>query len=255
MKKFYCFIIIAVTVCCSSCIDITERYTFKANGTCNVIYDFDMSRAVGVLMNLMPDSLAATPQFAMVKDTSMNLYSALPDSSQAKMSKEEATLAKASKLSILMNLKLRKMKVSIDHQSSSPADLEYYLQRLAKLADNNNLKGNGKGSKVLNGFSAQQLLAGQDCYAYQVTPHKFYRIVDKKKFNSFLSRTQSTFAAAKAMLIDMPYKVVLVFSKPVKKINNSKAIMLSADRKQVTLQTNMDEIIKDPNLMNLEIDF
>jgi hypothetical protein len=59
---------------------------------------------------------------------------------------------------------------------------------------------------------------------------------------------------AKAMLIDMPYKVVLNFAKPVKKVNNPKAIV-SADRKRVTLVTNMDDVIKNPSVMNLKIDF
>ncbi len=104
------------------------------------------------------------------------------------------------------------------------------------------------------GFDAQQLVAGEDYYSYEITPHRFYRIIDKAKFNAFLKKTQSTFAMAKAMLIDMPYKVVLNFAKPVKKLNNSKAI-LSADRKRVTLATNMDDVIKNPSLMNLKIDF
>jgi hypothetical protein len=56
------------------------------------------------------------------------------------------------------------------------------------------------------------------------------------------------------MLIDMPYKVVINFAKPVKRINNSKAIV-SANRKQVILETNMDEIIRNPEVMNIKIDF
>jgi hypothetical protein len=31
--------------------------------------------------------------------------------------------------------------------------------------------------------------------------------------------------------------------------------VLSADRKRVTLETTMDDVIKDPSLMNLKIDF
>jgi len=97
-------------------------------------------------------------------------------------------------------------------------------------------------------------VAGQDYYSYEVTPHKFYRIIDKKKFNDFLKKTASTFAMAKAMLIDMPYKVVLNFATPVKKVNNPKAI-LSPDRKRVTLVADMEDVIKDPSVMNLKIDF
>lgn len=251
MKKLYFLIILYLAGMCTSCVDIVERYNFKANGACDVIYDFDMSRAVAVLHNLLSDSVTATPQFAIVKDTVMNLYSALPDSTQNKLNIEQTKLAKSSNLAIDMNLKKDIMKVSIRHQADSPAGLEYYLQQLSKLANYNQL---GKKGNAVNIMNAQQLIAGQDCYAYQVTSHKFCRIIDKTKFNNFLKKTQSTFAMAKAMLIDMPYKVVLNFAKPVKKIDNKKAV-LSADRKQVILQTNMDELIKNPSVMNLKIDF
>jgi hypothetical protein len=251
VKKLYFLIILFLAGMCTSCVDIVERYNFKANGACDVIYDFDMSRAVAVLHNLLSDSVTATPQFAMVKDTVMNLYSALPDSTQNKLNIEQTKLAKSSNLAIDMNLKKDIMKVSIRHQADSPAGLEYYLQQLSKLANYNQL---GKKGNAVNIMNAQQLIAGQDCYAYQVTSHKFCRIIDKTKFNNFLKKTQSTFAMAKAMLIDMPYKVVLNFAKPVKKIDNKKAV-LSADRKQVILQTNMDELIKNPSVMNLKIDF
>ena len=251
MKKLYFFIILCLACICTSCVDIVERYNFKANGTCDVIYDFDMSRAVGILQNLLSDSLTATPQFAMVKDTVMNLYSALPDSTQDKMSKDEMKLAKSSNLAINMNLKQSRMKVSIRHEADSPAELEYYLQQMSKLA---NYEQIGKKKTNFNMFNAQQLIAGQDCYAYQVTSSKFIRIIDKVKFNAFLKKTQSTFAMAKAMLIETPYKVVLNFARPVKKIDNKNAV-LSADRRQVILQTNMDELIKNPALMNLRIDF
>jgi len=251
MKKISICVIFMVAFTLTSCVDIVERYNFKANGTCDVIYDFDMSKAVAVLHNLLSDSVAATPQFAMAKDTVMNLYSALPDSTQNKMSEEEVKLAQGSNLAINMNLKRNFMKVSIRHEANSPSELEYYLQRMSKLA---NYEQEGSKRGTLNMFNAQQLIAGQDCYAYQVTSTKFIRLIDKAKFNKFLKKTQSTFAMAKAMLIETPYKVVLNFARPVKKIDNKKAV-LSADRKQVTLKTNMDELIKNPNLMNIEIDF
>ncbi len=242
-----------VLICFSSCVDIEEHYDFKADGSCNVVYGFDMSSAVSVLMNLMSDSVRATPQFAMVKDTSLNFYSALPDTTQQKLSPDEVNMAKASKLAVKMDLQKSIMKVSIIHTAKNVADLQYYLQHISKISMNGQLNAVTK-NKSPKGFDAQQLVAGQDYYNYEVTPHKFYRIIDKTKFNAFLKKTQSTLAMAKAMLIDMPYKLVLNFTKPVKKLDNSKAV-LSADRKHVTLITNMDEVIKNPNVMNLKIDF
>jgi hypothetical protein len=253
MRKSYFFILFLALTCFTSCVDVVEHYDFKADGSCNVAYTFDMSKAVSVLMNLMSDSVKATPQFAVAKDTTLNFYSALPDSTQQKMTLDQMNLAKSSNLTVQMNLPKNIMKVSVSHQAKTAADLQYYLRNISKIASQSNLN-NVKGSSSVKDFNAQELLSGQDYYTYEVTSHKFYRIIDKTKFNAFMKKTQATFSMAKAMLIDMPYKVVLNFAKPVKKVNNPKAIV-SADRKHVTLTTNMDEIIKNPSVMNLKIDF
>src|SRR4051812_35214948 len=105
MKKLYLPIIVLVLLSFSSCVDIEERYDFKPNGSCNVVYGFDMSRAVSVLMNLMTDSVRETPQFGMIKDTTLNFYSALPDSISQSMNAEEVKMAQGSDLAIKMDLK------------------------------------------------------------------------------------------------------------------------------------------------------
>src|SRR3982751_1329335 len=103
MKKLYFPVILLLMFCLSSCVDIEEHYNFKADGSCSVVYDFDMSKAVSVLMNLMSDSVRSTPEFGMVKDTSLNFYSALPDTTISKMSADEVNMAKASQLNVNMN--------------------------------------------------------------------------------------------------------------------------------------------------------
>ena len=254
MKKFYFSFLLLIAACLSSCVDIEERYDFKPNGSCNVVYGFDMGSAISVLKNLMTDSVKETPQFSLVKDTTLNFYSALPDSTQQTMTAEEVNMAKSSELSLKLNLTENIMKVSINHLAKNSADLEYYLKHLSNMSMNSQLNAATNSKSQLSRFDAQQLIAGEDYYLYEITPHKFYRIIDKAKFNAFLKKTQSTFSMAKAMLIDMPYKIVLNFTKPLKRINNSKAIV-SADRKHVTLITNMDDVMKNPSIMNLKIDF
>lgn len=253
MKKLYVSALFLVLLCLSSCVDIEERYDFKSDGACNVVYGFDMSKAVSVLMNLMTDSIRETPQFGIIKDTSLNFYSALPDSIAHRMNAEEIKMAQGSDLSIKMDLRNNIMKVSVKHDAKNAADLQYYLQHLSSISMNSEL-GHAVNNSQISRFDAQPLMTGQSYYDYEVTPHKFYRIIDKVKFGAFLKKAGSKFAMAKAMLIDMPYKVVLNFAKPVKKINNSKAV-LSADRRRVTLVTSMDEVMKNPSLMNLKIDF
>ncbi|OOQ61787.1 hypothetical protein [Mucilaginibacter pedocola] len=253
MKKLYIPFIFLLLMCFSSCVDIEERYDFKPDGACNVVYGFDMSKAVSVLTNLLTDSVRDTPQFSLAKDTVLNYYTALPDSVTQKMNADEAKMAQGSELGVKMDLKNSVMKVSIMHDAKNAADLQYYLQHINSLSMNGELRRVTNSKETAN-FDAQPLLAGQGYYNYEITPHKFYRIIDKDKFNAFLKKVGSKFAMAKAMLIDMPYKVVLNFAKPVKKVDNSKAV-LSADRKSVTLVTSMDEVMKNPALMNLKIDF
>jgi len=254
MKKVYFLLLFFVMLCFSSCVDIEERYDFKTDGSCNVVYSFDMGKAVSVLINLISDSLKETPQFRLVKDTTLSLYTALPDSTQQKMSFDEANMAKTSNLSVKMDLKKSVMKVSVSHLARNVADLDYYLKHLSKISMGSPLNSVAKTKKSVADFDARQLVAGEDYCNYEVTSHKFYRVVDMQKFNTFLKKTKSTFAMAKAMLIDMPYKVVLNFAKPVKKVSNKKAI-ISADRKRVTLVTDMDDVIKNPSVMNLKVDF
>lgn len=254
MKKICFPVVLLLLLSLSSCMDIVERYDFKADGSCNVVYDFDMSKAVSVLMNLMTDSVRSTPEFSMVKDTSLNFYSVLPDSTLSKMSVDEISMAQSSNLNINMNLQKSVMKVSLSHQAKNAADLQYYLEHIAHITNSGGISAIAKSTKNGPAFDPQQLISGEDYYNYEITPHKFYRIIDVSKFQAFLKKTQATFAMAKAMLIETPYKLVLNFAKPVKKINNRKAV-LSADRRRVTLQTNMDDIIKDPASVNLKIDF
>jgi hypothetical protein len=254
VKKLHYICLFFMLLGLSSCVDIEEHYDFKTDGSCNVVYGFDMGSAVSVLMNLMTDSVKATPQFSLVKDTTLNFYTALPDSTQQKMTLEEANMAKTSNLSIKMDLQKSIMKVSINHFAKNSADLAYYLKHLSKISMDSQLNSVTKSDKHIRGFDAQQLVAGEDYYSYEITPHRFYRVIDKTKFNAFLKKTSSTFAMAKAMLIDMPYKVVMNFAHPVKKVNNPKAV-LSADRRRVTLTTTMDDVIKNPSVMNLKIDF
>jgi hypothetical protein len=53
----------------------------------------------------MTDSIRETPQFGIVKDTTLNFYNALPDSIANKMNAEEIKMAQGSDLAVKMDLK------------------------------------------------------------------------------------------------------------------------------------------------------
>ena len=118
MKSPRILFLLLLMLCFSSCVDIEERYDFKPNGSCNIVYGFDMSRAVSVLMNLMTDSIRETPQFGMAKDTTLNFYSALPDSTQLKMTPEEAINAQTINGAAAMELEHQVGTVAVGKKAS-----------------------------------------------------------------------------------------------------------------------------------------
>lgn len=214
-----------------------------------------MSKAIEVLANLLPDSVKQTPQFNMEQDTTVNYYSLLADSVHRQMDSTQVATAKSSDVVLMMNLKRNLVRVSMRHSADNVADLSYYLRNLSKMTSNDQLGAILKSKKGVKGDADKNPFAlTQDYYNYEITPHKFYRTIDMPRFRKYVKANQSMFSMSKAMLIEMPYKVTVNFPQPVIKIDNKKAV-LSADKKSVTLATNIDEVLKDPEIMNFKIDF
>ncbi|WP_448699459.1 hypothetical protein ACFGVR_20840 [Mucilaginibacter sp. AW1-3] len=254
MKKLYVAIFVVLVSSLTSCVDLEEEYVFHADGSCNVIYNFDMSTAVSVLANLLPDSVKQSPQYGEAKDTTVNFYTALPDTTQQKMDSIQVGMAKNSDLVLMMNLKRNLMKASIRYSADNSHDLDYYLKHLSKMTSQQHLSTMMPESKSLKKADGSQFVLGQDYYNYDIGPHKFYRTIDKAKFSQYIKTNESVFNLSKAMLIDMPYRITLTFPDPVTRVDNAKAV-LSADKKTVTLQTNIEDAFKNPDIMNFKIDY
>jgi len=254
MKKFYIAISIMLVLGLTSCVDLEEDYVFHADGSCNVALNFDMSTAVSVLANLLPDSVKQSPQYGEAKDTTVNFYTALPDTVRQKLDSVQTGMAKNSDLVFMMNLKRNIMKASIRYSADNARDLDYYLNHLSKMASQEHLSALMPVSKSLKKADGSQFMLGQDYYNYEITPHRFYRTIDKAKFNRYIKTNETVFNLSKAMLIDMPYRITLTFPEPVIHVDNSRAV-LSADRKTVTLQTNVEDAFKNPDMMSFKIDY
>jgi len=254
MKKLYLIISVLLVLCLTSCVDLDEEYVFHADGSCNVVYNFDMSTAVSVLANLLPDSVKQSPQYGATKDTTVNFYTALPDTAQQKMDSAQVGMAKNSDLVLLMNLKHNLMKASIRYSADNAYDLDYYLKHLSKMTSQQHLGALMPVSKSLKKNQGSQFVLGQDYYDYEIGPHKFYRTIDKAKFSKYIKTNESVFNLSRAMLIDMPYRITLTFPEPVTRVENTKAV-LSADKKTVTLQTNIEDAFKNPDMMNFKIEY
>lgn len=253
MKKAYLPFTLLLSMLFSSCFDVVENYTFQSDGSCKMDYSYDIGKTIAVLSNLLPDSVKALQEYKINKDTTVNFYSSLTDSTLQHLDINEMQMVKSTDLLLKMDLPENKMKFSVQYRAKNSSGLKYFLQNISRMAGKqfNNLLKNKPSDGV---GSNENLMIGQDFYQYEITPKKFYRTIDTAKFHRFVKENEQMVFMAKAMLIDMPYKVVIHLPRTVKKMNSPKAI-LSADKKQVTIAGNLDDALKNPALMNFKIDY
>ena len=257
MKNFCYIILFFAMLSLSSCFEVDEQYDFKANGSVDFTYSLDLGPTVATLVGMMPDSARKKdPQFNNVVDTTLNFYTASPEATRKKMNPEQANLAKNSNINVKMNLNKNIMKVSIAHSAKSAAGLEYFFHNLSKIPSLDKplkqiTKDNGKSNDTTG---ARQLMEYEDYCVYEITPHKFYRTIDTAKYGAFSRKNKQTVEAAKSMKILIPYKVTLNFASPVKNVTSSIA-KVSADRKKVTIETDMETMNKNPSIINLKVDY
>jgi hypothetical protein len=241
----------------SSCFEIDEQYDFKANGAVDFSYNIDLGKTVTILTGMMPDSARKKdPQFNTVVDTTLNFYTASPAGSQKKMNPEETNLAKNSNINIKMNLSKGIMKASITLFAKNATDIDYFVHNLSKMPSlskqlNEVTKDNNKTGDTTG---AKALLEYENYYTYEVTAHKFYRMVDTTEYGAFAKKNRETVEMAKGLKIIIPYKLTLNFASPVKNVVSSIA-KVSADKRKITIETDMEAMNKNPSILNLKVDY
>ncbi|MVN20770.1 hypothetical protein [Mucilaginibacter arboris] len=254
MKKLYFLVLMLLLSVISSCVNVEERYTFLKDGACKIDYRFNMGKAISVLSNLLPDSVKQTPSYLVAKDTAINFLSDLSDSTRRKLSSEQVNLARATMLHLKINLKNNLMLATLQYEAKSPKEVKYFLTHISKLAQKQQLGQLLNSPQMVSPATSRGMVISQDYFNYDISSKRFFRKVDTVKFRKYFKQNEAMFNMAKAALIDMPYSVVMHFPRPVKKTGNIRA-KLSADKKQLTLSTNLEEISKSPQIMNLKVEY
>ena len=255
MEKRYFLILILLLSLLSSCVNVEERYTFLKDGACKIDYRFNMSKAVSVLSNLLPDSVKQTPSYLMPKDTAINFLSDLSDSVRRKLSNDQIDLARSTILHLKINLKNSQMLATVQYEAKNPKEIKYFLTHISGIAQKQQLGQLISDPTIAKSEATSRGMGiSEDYFNYDIGSKHFYRKVDTVKFRKYFKQNEAMFNMAKAALIDMPYSVVMRFPRPVKKTGNLRA-KLSADKKLLTLNSDLQEISKSPQVMNLKIDY
>lgn len=253
-KRYFALLILFLSVI-SSCVNVEERYTFLKDGACKIDYRFNMGKAVSVLSNLLPDSVKQTPSYLLAKDTALNFYSDLTDAERKKLNSDESNLARATLLHLKMNLKNNQMLVNVQYEAKGSKEVKYFLTHFSDIAQQQKIGQLISEPRVMQvGASSGGMGINTNYFDYDIGSKHFSRKVDTVKFRKYFKQNEAMFNMAKAALIDMPYSVIMRFPRPVKKTGNIKT-KLSPDKKLLTLNSTLEEIIKTPQLLNLKVEY
>ena len=148
------------------------------------------------------------------------------------------------------------MKAGITLNAKSAADIDYFLRNLSKMPSLDKKLGEvtKDDKKSVDTTGARGLMEYENFYSYEITAHKFYRTIDTAKFGPFSRKNVQTVEMAKGLKMTIPYKLTLNFASPVKNVSSSIA-KVSADKKRVTLETDMEAMSKNPSILNLKVDY
>ncbi len=255
MKKLYLFVPMLLLSVLSSCVNVEEHYVFQKDGACKIDYRFNLGKAVSVLSNLLPDSVKQTPSYLLQKDTAINFFSDLTEAERKKLSNDQVDLARATLLHLKMNLKNNQMLASVEYEAKSAKEVKYFLTHISKIAQQQKVGQLISDPQVMQaGASSGGMGINEDYFNYDISTKKFSRQVDTVKFRQYFRQNEAMYSMAKAALIEMPYSVLMRFPRAIKKTGNVRA-KLSADKKTLTLNSTLEEIVKMPKLMNLKVEY
>lgn len=255
MKKFYFVLLMLLLSVFSSCMNVEERYVFLKGGACKIDYRFNLGKAVSVLSNLLPDSVKQSSSYLAAKDTAVNFYSDLTDAERKKLNNDQTDLARATLLHLKMNLKNHQMLINVQYEAANSKEVKYFLTHISNIAQQQKIGRLISDPQVMQaGAGSGGMGINEDYFDFDISSKRFSRKVDTVKFRKYFKQNEAMFNMAKAALIEMPYSVVMRFPRPVKKTGNVRA-KLSADKKQLTLSSNLEEISKTPQIMNLKVEY
>jgi hypothetical protein len=262
MKKMKWLFIILVSCCFISCLDTVEQLDIKESGAGTLNMNMDMGKAAEMMKGFMAPEELAKEKLDRVIDTTILMKDVVDTST--KITPERKALLRNGKMHLTMNLANNILKMDMSYPYQSQAQL---TQIYAALQDG----GMNMGSmmQALSGGdkddAANPAPGGADAgdnpsqlsnvYDITVTPTQYKRVLNKERYQKMMSNPKIEEAKGmSSMMGEMNYTIALNLPRPVKKVSNSKAV-ISNDKKNVMLKSDLFAIFDHPELLELTVDY
>ncbi|WP_046746232.1 hypothetical protein [Kordia zhangzhouensis] len=249
MKKIYLGLLAVCTMLLTSC-HFTENIYINEDGSGKVSFDMDGSE----LMSMMGDEMASDEEDVAIDSivSFKEIFDAERDSI-SKLSAEEQNKIKALEsfnMHMLMNSKDKKMKFNMFADFNNANELQDMFKAMntaGKMDKSQRSQAGGAGNPLASLGSD-----GSTKTQYSYKGNKFTRtvkVLDKEKVDSLYQNL----GQAKMMFASSNYTLKYHFPKKIKSVSLENAV-ISEDGKSFTAEINFMEYIKNPEILNVEVE-
>ncbi|MCY1544067.1 hypothetical protein D9M68_799200 [compost metagenome] len=169
----------------------------------------------------------------------MVIGKAIPDSIKNEFTTRDIALLNKTILGVKMDLSNDLMKTSVTNEGKSLDDLHYFLKNFRQISQKANLtKLLDPKSKLPgdNNAAGMELPIGEGDFDYTITATVFERKPKAKAIEAADSMEGAGMEMLNALGIKLSHTLIVNLPKPVKEVNDAKAV-ISTDKKQVKVLT------------------
>lgn len=233
-KTFFAFALLTIVLGTSSCFDILEEYTFNADGSGKATMVVDVAKMV--------DMMSA---FGSAMDSTGTGDSKSMD----EMFDENATFETLKKLPGISNV------VNLNSKEEKKIGYSFDFENIDALNTALIARGSDMGLGGALGMAADESSETEKENSFSFSGKKFSRKFDMKMEPKEGEDDDEKQYAEMAMMMfkDAKYTIKYIFPRTVKKVKGNDAALIGADKKTVTLENNLADLLEGKTNMNTEI--
>ena len=258
MKKIFGLLLVSASLLLTGCLDTFDEITINADGSGSYRQTVNMDKMFELMeMAAMMDTSASTAE-AMKKmetttvDTSYSLAN-----KEGEFTDDERRLLAGASSHILMNKKEGKFQIATSYPFTKTADLGKIIE----------LQGSGKASKGIDKAipALGSAMGGEGDEEGMPNANKTFDImagdgfierkVDKVSLDELMKGSEGEqMQQMKSMLESITYRTKISLPRPAKKVVGDK-VKLSDDKRTVTVEATMVDLIDTPKKLEFRVEY
>lgn len=267
----------------TSCFDTTEEFTINADGTGSYSVTMDMFQMMKSMMSMGgEDKMKSDPEYNEVKDSVFYFKDVIQEADE--LSPEEKELFMDARFNMRMAMKEETMFMKFSFPVKKMSDFSRVYagsQKAVKsMGEKARMKdaeaGSNKAAAPVNPADAgaargprpvaaskpsvsktpgkaDELMKSSDFFDVVVKDGFFSKQVRADDFKKYMD-ADTTLSMMRPMLENTSISTVVHFPRPVKKVDSSRVI-LSDDRKTVTMKLSLGDYMDHPEYMNFKVEY